>query len=283
MIFCLTRTELSNFYTRTGVKMKDVGATIQLRDSAELERLIDEVESIIKTKYLRYCDIVNPLHFLTLGIARSAANAVRLRNRIPPLMNQTIGDRERRELCVLAQKILDTDSAAYSNPNMKKFQWQIKAFFLWDALICILTSLAKIGFFSREELNTTWSKMADVYSNNQIILEAKGALHVAVGKVALKAWIANPPSDSTPEPAFITTLRSQRKTKVARRPEKIGDITGNGGAAEAVSSLDSSPGSDANALFGSLDGTDLNLDSNFNLSTADWMFWDQLCHGPNRD
>jgi hypothetical protein len=55
MIYCLTRTELSKFYTRTGVKMKDIGATIQLRDGAELKQLIDEVESIIETKYLRYC------------------------------------------------------------------------------------------------------------------------------------------------------------------------------------------------------------------------------------
>ena len=45
MIYCLTRTEPSKFYTRTGVKMKDIGATIQLRDGAELEQLIDEVEA----------------------------------------------------------------------------------------------------------------------------------------------------------------------------------------------------------------------------------------------
>ena len=271
MIYCLTRTELSKFYTRTGVKMKDIGATIQLRDSAELEQLIDEVESIIETKYLRYCDIVNPLHFLASGIARSAANAVRLHSRMPQLINQTIGDQQRRELCVLAQKVLDTDSAAYSNPSLKKFHWHIKAFFLWDALICILTSLAKAGFFSRAELDATWSKIADVYSNHQEILVAKGALRVAVGRVTLKAWLANPPSDSTPEPAFVTALRSQRKTKIAKSSKKS-----NGSVAEAVSSLVSTPSSDANALFGSLDGMDLNLYSNFNLDTADWMFWDQL-------
>ena len=272
MIFCLARTELSKFYTRTGVRMKDVGATIQLRSGAELEMLIDEVESIIEIKYLRYCDIVNPLHLLTLGMARSAANAVRLRNRMPSLMNQTIGDQERRDLCVLAQKVLDNNSATYCNPKLNKFHWSTKAFFLWDALICILTSLAKIGFFSRAELDATWSKMADVYSNHQEILEAKRALHIAVGRVTLKAWIANPPSSSTPEPAFITTLR-QRKTSVTKRPTKIGDITGDDRAAEAVSSLVSSPGSDANALFGSLDSMDLNLGNIFNPDTADWMFW----------
>ncbi|KAI0381623.1 fungal-specific transcription factor domain-containing protein [Hypomontagnella monticulosa] len=276
MIFCLTRAELSNFYTRTGVKTKDIGPTIELRDSAELERLIDQVEDIIESKYLRYCDIVTPLHFLTLAVVRSATNTVRLRNRIPTLIKRTIGDEERRALCVLAQKILDSDSAIYRNPNINKFQWQIKAFFLWDALICILTSLAKAGFFACAELNMTWSKMAEVYTNHPEILEGKGAFHVAVGKVTLEAWKANPPSNSTEEPAFITMLQSQhRRINAAKHPEvPTGQTTpSSDGPVEAMSSLD--------ALFGSLDGTDLNFEGDL-FSTADWTFWDQFSqpHGP---
>lgn len=71
MLFCLTRTELSNLYNRTGVRISDSGATT-LQSDAELERLIDDIENVIETKYLRYCDIVDPLHFLTLDVARSA-------------------------------------------------------------------------------------------------------------------------------------------------------------------------------------------------------------------
>lgn len=69
--------------------MKDAGGTIQLKASGELETLIDKVESSIETKYLRYCDIINPLHVLVLGNVRSATNAVRLRNRISKLMIPT--------------------------------------------------------------------------------------------------------------------------------------------------------------------------------------------------
>ncbi|KAI1082551.1 fungal-specific transcription factor domain-containing protein [Whalleya microplaca] len=277
MIFCLTKAELSNFYTRTGVKIKDIGPTIELKDSAELDRLIDEVEDTIESKYLRYCDIVTPLHFLTLAVVRSAINAVRLRNRVPTLIKRTIGDTDRKELCTLAQKIIDSDSAIYGNPNMKKFQWQIKSFFLWDALICILTSLAKPGFFTPTELSITWSKMEDVYANHPEILEGKGVFHVAAGKVTLEAWKANPPSDATTqEPSFIAMLYSRhRRRNAAQYPaEGLTDQmtpSPNDGAIEAMPSLD--------ALFsGSLDdGTGLNFDdADFNSSSADWMFWDQL-------
>lgn len=209
MIYCLTKTELSNLYTRTGVKTKDTGGTIQLKASGDLETLIDEVENSIKTKYLQYCDIINPLHVLVLGSVRSATNAARLRNRISPLMNHTIGDAERKQLCILALKIIDTDCTLYSNPHLGKFKWKIKALFLWDALMCILTSPAKVGFFSLAEHNSTWSKMADVYSNHTEILDTKTALHAAVGKITLKACAINPPSNVTSEPNFITVLRSK--------------------------------------------------------------------------
>ncbi|PYI09849.1 hypothetical protein BO78DRAFT_23920 [Aspergillus sclerotiicarbonarius CBS 121057] len=256
MLFCLTKAELSNFYTRTGVQKKKVGATIRFRDSAEIEKLIDEVESTIESRYLRYCDIVNPLHVLTMGLVRSAANAVRLRNRM------TTGENERRELCTLAQKIIDTDNALYRNPNTKQFQWYHKAFFLWDALICILTSLGKTGFFSRTELDTTWRQVSDVYCNHPEILEAKHRHLVAVGKATIEAWSLNPPSDSTPEPGFITALQLQRRVKVAR--QKVEDTA----VQEDVSSFD--------MLIRGFDGMERNLDYDFNLGGVDWMFWEQL-------
>ncbi|KAL5092462.1 hypothetical protein Trisim1_001715 [Trichoderma cf. simile WF8] len=269
MIYCLTKAELSNLYTRTGVETKDAGGTIQLKASGELERLIDVVESTIETKYLRYCDIINPLHFLVLGSVRSATNAVRLRNRISPLMNNTIGDAERKQLCDLALKILDTDCTLYGNPQLRRFRWKIKAVFLWDALMCILTSLAKVGIFSHMERNSIWSKTADVFSNHPEFLDAKTAFQAAIGKLTLKAWAVNPPSDATPEPDFITTLRSQRKAKVISDPKKTKNVTLHQECGTSVSSLNDS-------LFGSPDEADFDLASDFSLFPAEWVFEDQL-------
>ncbi|KAL6886000.1 fungal-specific transcription factor domain-containing protein [Trichoderma evansii] len=269
MIYCLTKAELSNLYTRTGVEMKDAGGTIQLKASGELETLVDAVESTIEAKYLRYCDIINPLHVLVLGSVRSATNAVRLRNRISPLMNHSIGDPERRQLCILAQKILDTDYTLYSNPLLRRFRWKVKAVFLWDALMCILTSLAKVGFFSPTELKSTWSKMADVYSNHAEILDAKTAFHAAIGKVTLKAWAANPPINTTREPGFITTLRSRRGAKLTSTPEKTENVSLDKEGGMSISSLDDS-------FFGSPDEMDFNLASDFSLFPADWLFGDQF-------
>ncbi|KAL3438193.1 hypothetical protein BDV09DRAFT_192459 [Aspergillus tetrazonus] len=270
MIFCLSRIELSNFYTRTGVKMKGIGASLEFKDADEIERLINEVEDSIETKFLRYCDIVNPLHILTTGIVRSATNAVRLRARMPLLMKGTITEAQRRDICTLAEKILDTNNAIYGNPAIRKFRWQTQAFFLWDALLCILRNLALAGFYSPSELDSAWNKITEIYRNHEELVISRRALHTTIGKETLKAWDANPPSNSSSEPSFIVTLRAKHEEKADKRQESIyGKVLGS-----------FADGSVLDDLFGTASDPYLDLDSGFSLDSSDWAAWDQLSRGP---
>ncbi|GKZ31842.1 transcription factor vrtR1 [Aspergillus brasiliensis] len=259
MIFCLARMELSNFYTRTGVKLKGDGGIIEFRDSEDIERLIDEVEDLIETKYLRYCDIMDPLHFLTTGVMRSAISAVRLRARMPLLKQENITHTQRRHLCALAEKVLDTSKAMYSNPATQKFRWQMQAFFVWDSFLCVLRSIAKIGFYSPSELDAAWKRVSEVYANHEALVQGRRTLYVTIANVTLKAWLVNPPHDSYPEPAFITVLRAQREPKGIN--QRDGSILSGG---QATAGGFDEPIEDMNNAF--------NVDSSF-----DWLIWDQMC------
>jgi hypothetical protein len=270
MIFCLSRMELSNFYIQTGAKLKEHGDAIQFRDAEDTERLIDQVEDLIETKFLRYCNILNPLHFLTTGIVRSAIDSVRLRARMPLLKQQTITDTQRRHLCALAEKVLDTNNTIFNNPSTQNYRWQMQAFFLWDALLCVLRSIAEVGFYSPSELSTAWRKVAEVYANHDELAKARRTLYVTIAKVTLKAWLANPPSHSSPEPAFITALLAQHEPKGTDRQQD--SVLSGDQAAGGACSFDE--------LFNNMDGTDLALNNVFNLeSSSDWLFWDQICRG----
>lgn len=266
MMFSLARIELSNFYAKTGVKLK--GASVSFKNSDEIEKLIDDVEGSIEAKYLRYCDILNPLHVLTIGVVRSAANVVRLRNRMTPMMEQTVNDQERRELCALAQKILETDSTIYRNASLKKFQWQVKNFFLWDALLCILFSFTKAGFYKCEELDREWDMVKEVYSNHEDVLGKKRALYAMICDVTLKAWHVSPPRQDAPEPPFISRLRSQPKRKARRQKDTTSDVDSSKGEVEELSTFES--------LFGNVEGPAWDLDNNTIAHPSDWMFWDQF-------
>ena len=148
----------------------------------------------------------------------------------------------------------------------------------WDSLIFVLTSLRRSDLLSPAEADSAWSIVEQVYNNNGELLEPKRARHIAVGRLTLNAWNANPPSSSVPESAFIITLRSLRKVNLKSRVERWdSNAIDLDAKKDIMSPISPSPASDANALFGSLsDGMGLDIGNDFNLDTADWMFWDQL-------
>jgi hypothetical protein len=265
MIFCLSRLQIHNFYTRKSVQSDSAGTT-QSRDSDEVEAAIGEVEDLIETKYLRYCDIVNPLHFLTSAMVRSATNAVRLRVRMPLLLNDTSTLAERQALSTLAERILDTQSAVYSNASLVKFRWQTQTFFIWDALLCVLRCLTDPGFYSPSELNRAWDKVTEVYSNHSELLKGGRTLYVTIGNMTLKAWRVNPLPDPTAEPPFIAGLRARREAVASRQREV--NVSAN--------PIRTSDGLAAPDDFFNSSYTDLTFDGNFALQSPDWEFWNQF-------
>lgn len=246
--------------------------------------LVDEMEAVIETKYLRYCDILNPLHTLLLIMARSAANAARLRMKLPSLRANTATIEERREVCTIAGRIIDTDSAAYTNPGLTRFMWHIKAFFQWDALICMLISMTKPGLLTLTELENAWRRIEQVFANHGEILDRNRMLNTAVGRITLKAWDANPPAFAVSgDPSFILALRAlhaQREEKRRRNDHAgmIGQSTTVTEGTENTTPADPSPSSDLKALEQSADGAamEFGLDNDFTFDSADFMFWEKL-------
>lgn len=58
MIYVLCRVELSNFYSKLALRLKDPGPSVRLEEG-QTDAQIDEVEQIIEAKFLRYCDIIS--------------------------------------------------------------------------------------------------------------------------------------------------------------------------------------------------------------------------------
>ncbi|KAJ4411327.1 hypothetical protein N0V82_009016 [Gnomoniopsis sp. IMI 355080] len=289
MIYVLCRAGLSHYYSKVALRLKETGPAVHFQEGGQTDAHIDEVERTLEEKFLRYCDIIDPLHYLVLLIVRSAANVVRLRARIKPLKNHSINDNERRELCGIAQKILEGDNAVYRSQNLKHFRWQVKEFFLWDALICILTSLTIPGFFSRAELDLNWSKLVDVWNHHPELLETWRPVHVIAGKAVLEAWTANPPTNCKPEPYFVTVLKARGSDKAARRgastkstsaDSKAGAVgaansdadgrkDGDGGVASGARTFDA-------AALGDWSEAGLLMDNDFSPGVGDFVFWDQF-------
>jgi hypothetical protein len=282
MMFCVTRSTIGMVIARAGKSMHGAGSG-PFQNYNEVEPVIREVENKIEEEYIRYCDMINPLHFMTTIFARSAITALRIRVRLPKVKNKTITKEERQELLRLSQKIIDADTAAYGHANLRRYQWYMTSFFvwgLWDSLIFVLTSLSRPGYdlLSPAETDAAWSRVGQVYSHHDELVESKRALHIAVGRLALKAWDANPASSNLQEPAFVATLRSLRKgTSESRKESQDSTVTTVVGGTDTMSPNGVAPESDPNLPFVSFsDGIDFDMGDDFNIDTADWMFWDKL-------
>lgn len=59
MFYCLARAELSEYYSKTARMQDGHGPSFHLRSAEETMALIDKVEEVFETKFLRYCDIIS--------------------------------------------------------------------------------------------------------------------------------------------------------------------------------------------------------------------------------
>ena len=273
MIFCMTRSTLGLFFAKSG-KLTIGNSSTDFRHSDEI---IKKAEREVEEKYIRYCDIINPLHYLTIGLARSAISAMKVRVRLPKVRNGTATNADKKEIFQLALKVLDTDAAAYSNASLKKYLWHAKAFFAWgawDSLMFVLNLLRDAGVLSQEDNNAAWERIQQVYTNHGEVLGAKKALHtIAIARLALKAWENSPPTFSLPVPAFITALREMGKRGSKKDLVSLPTTVETDGTPQT----DPSSVSDFNDVFSTLAGNmGLDVGDDFNLESADWVFWENL-------
>ncbi|OQO03528.1 hypothetical protein B0A48_10192 [Cryoendolithus antarcticus] len=281
MIYCRARSHIGRFFAKQGKLMMDGDAT-ETPNIEEFDRSIDVVESEVEETYLRYCDVVDPLHFLTICSARSAIAAMRLRIRLAQDRANALPEAERKRAWELALKIMDTDAAASSNTSLRRFAWHMRSFFVWgswDSLIFLLASLRKNnGTLSPGDVNAAWTRIEATYTHHAELVEQDRALPEAVGRVTLKAFEASPPTDRFIEPSFITTLRTIRQSKAIARAAKDAAATPSLTDSSTITSPSDlvSPGV-SNALESYAGTMDFDMNADYNVGSADdWAFWDQM-------
>jgi hypothetical protein len=196
-------------------------------------------------------------------------------------MGHLATDAEIRGGFQLAVKILDADAAVCSHAWLKKYRWHTAGFFMWgtwDSLVFVLTSLLKRrAILTSSEVDGVWDKVEAMYRHHDELFESRRALYAALGRLALKAWEAQPPSRAgigVEEPGFIVSLRFAGDRHLRSRvkdTERGEDIT----LPEAPNI--GPPAGATPEFLGSMSGCmSVNSEAGFDVDAADWAFWDQL-------
>ena len=231
MAFVAMRYELTNFaagriasFRQQGKDSSQWNLHVLGNDKAKVDGAWRELEEIVETKYLRYCDPSQPLHLLTMLVARSAMNFVRFLTHHPrrwASIAQTPVS-ERQWVWEITIKLLEQHNMLQSNPQLKQFAWNAAYNLQWHAFIHVLDTLRANPLTADAE--KAWQIIGNTYENNpDMVFDTNKPTHVAVGNLCLKAYSAretalqNADICPPPIPEFILQLRQQREVAKARR------------------------------------------------------------------
>ena len=192
MITCLLRCEFGAFWKeKLHTQGQDPNKLFKNTGLEQRDELIDELQHRLEVKFLRYCDLSNPLQFMASIIGRSAVNSMRLMSHHPRRWENKaeIPESERQLLWHLSTKLLESDNLGHSTKGLRRYLWHTNVYFQWQALVYILGELKThtLG----EEVDSVWLKIDEVYENHPaFITDFRKPLHIAVGSLCLKAWEA---------------------------------------------------------------------------------------------
>ncbi|KAF1992178.1 hypothetical protein K402DRAFT_366189 [Aulographum hederae CBS 113979] len=221
MIFCMLRYEFGNFFRPAQPPDKAFDPNFHKLTNpntpmADRDHQINELEQKLEQNFIRYCDPLVPLHFLSAIAARSAVAGMRLRAHHPRQYNDngaSLPQEEKDMLFTLSLRIVEYDNLSHSTQATKRFLWHVRVYFQWHALIYLLGALRSRK--SGEEVERAWFQLEEIFNHHPEMLSDKNyVLHKMIGSLALKAWESREGEFArlglpAPKPAFIATLRAQ--------------------------------------------------------------------------
>ncbi|KAF2492577.1 hypothetical protein BU16DRAFT_513756 [Lophium mytilinum] len=230
LVFVVLRYEFTDFAAVRVAKFREQGKTLSDwgvhtlgNESIDMDATIRELEEMLETKYLRYCDPSQPLHLVSMLVARFALNVIRFLTHHPrrwasieetPLSERQWG-------WEIAMKLLEQHNMLQSNPQLKKFSWHAPYFQQWHAIIHVLDTLRVEPLMVDAE--KAWQLIANIYGNTpDMVLDTKKPINIAIGNLCLKAFsdreaALQTANASPPTPRFILQLRQLREVAKAKR------------------------------------------------------------------
>lgn len=237
MIFCLLQYEITRFLQNYGPRPFGSEPPPGHRPAKEREkRSFADLEGFLEHKFLRFCDPVVPVQFLTATIARSTmckfkqmahhrrnrpTNANGERTASPPKSNVALN---------IAARNIEYDNLIHSSRSLRGFLWFVNFIFPWGAPIFMLKILASRTQWD-DEMETAWTQMEELHEHHPEWREEDRIMHFIVGGLTLKAWAAREIAWEAKgmgrprPPAFITALQTRHAVLSSNQTEPLRSLT----------------------------------------------------------
>ncbi|CAI6340673.1 unnamed protein product [Periconia digitata] len=221
MIFCLITYEIGKFVVKESGYQKLFAAPLPAKD-----KIMDELESRLHAKFLRYCDRSISLHALCIAVAKSITSNMRLMAHHPrhwKSKHSNMPQSERDILFSLSSGMLENDNMVHSIPGLKRYLWHVQVNFQFDAFIILLSELRRRP--KGEASSRAWHHVQEAFNTHHELTSDDYALHIAICNLTLQAWeareahFAQQNHGHVEVPDFIATLRAKRSSQ--QQPENV--------------------------------------------------------------
>ncbi|KAI1805660.1 hypothetical protein F4811DRAFT_212837 [Daldinia bambusicola] len=190
-IFAVVRSELADFVRHSSFHIMFTNPSLStIAKGTRQGDELDALEKSIEDKYLAFCDLDNPIHFMTVWSARSYLAKIRLLDYYSKHLTSTTQptDPERNAVISAAISMLECDTKLMDSPLVKGYRWLITYHFPLPAYIHLLQSLKKRLVDDKTE--QAWEVMSDNYRARFINAEVNPAFFHLFSRIVLKAWEA---------------------------------------------------------------------------------------------
>lgn len=151
-------------------------------DMAQLERIIDSL-------YLKFCDPENPIHFMTLWSLRGQMAKCRLLEHLALHPNSTQTDLQHDTATFHALLLIECDTRIMTSPLTKRFRWFNRFYFPFPAYLQISQDIKlRPGNKQTPQAWKSLSENHEAWFENQ--LEEVNPMYQVFAKVVLQAWDA---------------------------------------------------------------------------------------------
>ncbi|KAK8137046.1 C6 transcription factor [Apiospora sp. TS-2023a] len=231
---------------------------------AEKDAVLDQVETKLGTKYVRHCELLNPLHVLIqLGIG-SYLLAARRTARQPALVNAELSEmsrRERDDMLDICTKLLDYSIMARTTESIRGFLWHDDNYFQWIGFVYVL--LECHHRYDEAEVVDLWDLVRRLHEVHPQLKTAVDRNEVSsVARITIAAW------------QRYAAHAQQQQGGTFQQPQWITELCQNFGFSLAAEAVPAAAAVDAETQeqedVSQLAGIDFDLDM------FDWSIWEQV-------
>jgi hypothetical protein len=270
MIWCMLRTELASFAASQKARLRKQGKAAFSSDEIAImkvdvkvtEVLFKELEDLIETRYLRFCDPSQPLQLMAMLGGRVTTSVMGFVFHHPRRWAKTdeVPASERQLVWSIVVQLLEQYNMMQSSPQLRGFAWVVPYGIQWQAVIHVLDTLRVEPLHM--DAAKTWRLIDTLYKNNsEMLLTINKPIFATIGNLCLAAYNARAAALAKEKlsvafpPEYITKLRDLRVAAKTRREAATARRSGQGtldGGKKLTGTDDRTALADPNAGQGSI-------------------------------